>query len=361
MKNSDWTKWYSKTSEKIKEENEKHNALFEGMTDREKQTAELINKRYREIEQTVNKTVNKLNDISNESDFVSKKAKINADIANHATKENVIADGDNRMLNKELASNEVDKVLSNELNEVNNESETAKDKLIDKLDESVATKQNKLVEEVRNLEKSLNTKEDNAYDSVKNEIDAVLANNRTDHSGVFYNVKDELLKIIQSSKGELGDRADELIKYVESKNYYTSTEPHNTTIYVNDKKYEFTNKEIEMMDSIKFDSYGRVGLVYGDGLKLEYNGKKYKATAGETATDGEKSIITAICARKKITPKVGTCICYRNRIYAYAGDNYWRCVKEIGKVNEVDGLYALVTDYKSDLEGTNENEDSQGN
>lgn len=361
MKNNDWIKWYSKTSEKIKEENEKHNALFEGMTDREKKTAELINKRYREIEQTVDKTVNKLNDISNEVDIEGKKAKINADVAKHAVKENAIADGDNRTLNMELASNEVDKVLSNELNEVNNESDVNKDKLIDKLDENVASKQNKLVAEVRNLERSLNTKEDNAYEGVKNEIDTVLANNRTNLGGVYYNVKDELLNIIQSSKDELGDRADELIKYVESKNYYTSTGYDNTTIYVNDKKYEFTTKEIEMMDSIKFDSYGRVGLVYGDGLKLEYNGKKYKATAGEVATDGEKSIITAICARKKITPKVGTCICYRNRVYAYAGDNYWRCVKEIGKVNEVDGLYALVTDYKSDLEGTDENEDSQGN
>lgn len=361
MKNNDWTKWYLKTNEKIKEENEKHNELFSGLTDREKQTAELINKRYREIEQAVNNTANKLDDITEKTDYETKKAKINKDVAKQSAKENAVADGDNRKFSEELLSKEIDNVLSDELNDLQNETEPTKDKLIDKLDESVANVQNKLTEEVRNSEKAFDSKVDDVYESVKNEIDTILAKNRSTQGGVYYNVKDELLQIIQSSKDELGDKANELIDYVESKNYYTSAEPGKVIIVVNDKKYQFTTNEVEMMDSIKFDSYGRVGLVYGDGLKLEYNGKKYKATAGEIATDGEKSIITAICSRKKITPKVGTCICYNNRVYAYAGDNYWRCVKEVGKVNEEDGLYALVTDYKSDLEGVDENKDSKGN
>lgn len=359
MKNNDWTKWYTKTNEKIKEENEQYEDLFEGMTDRQKQTAEIINKRYREIEEAVASAESDLKTLSEKADYKTKKAMIDSDVAKSLSEENSIAKGDNRALSSELNSKEVEKALCKKNTDIENEQNVAEDKIVENLDERVATKNQNLVEEVRKKEESYNTTENNIYDNVKKEIDQVLAKNKSTYGGIYNDVKDELLQIIELSKDELGDKADELIKYVESKNYYTSAEQDKSIIYVNDQQYEFTDKEMEMLDSIRFDALGRYGLVYGDGLKLEYNGKKYKATAGDMATDLEKSIVTAICARKKITPKVGTCIFYQNKVYVYAGDNYWRKVKEIGKVNAEDGLYALVSDYRSDLE--NENTSDQGN
>ncbi len=359
MKNNDWTKWYAKTNEKIKEENEQYDDLFKGMTDRQKQTAEIINKRYREIEDAVAEAENDLNTLSEKADYQSKKAIINSDVAKSLSDENSIAKGDNRVLSSELNSKEVDKVLSDELTDIENDKNIAEDKIVENLDEKVATKIHNLAEEVRKKEETLDSTENNIYDNVKKEIDQVLAKNKSTYGGIYNDVKNELLQIIELSKDELGSKADDLIKYVESKNYYTGVEEDKNVIYVNDQKYEFTAKEMEMLDSIKFNALGRYGLVYGDGLKLEYNGKKYKVTAGDIASDLDKSIVTAICARKKITPKIGTCIFYQNKVYVYAGDNYWRTVKEIGKVNEEDGLYALVTDYRSDLE--NESTNNQGN
>lgn len=45
---------------------------------------------------------------------------------------------------------------------------------------------------------------------------------------------------------------------------------------------------------------------------------------------------------------------YDNRLYLYAGDDNWRVAQERYKVNAKDGLLALTTDFKADLEKKND-------
>lgn len=354
MKYDEWTKWYKQKKESVKADNAETNKLFANMTKREKETAELLFKQYKNDEKAIKQAKETLKSLSDDATVRLRENQALKTVAEKNVKENNVSKGDNRFQGEKIEKEKIENVVSDENASVRKATNADRNEIVEKLNETIKENDNAVREKIRAIDEKYDKNETSTFERVKKEIDSILADNKTNYDDTYYNVKDILLQEIEDNKESLGDGYDELVDFVESQKYFDRIANDDVVLYANDKQIHISKNQFEVADSVNFDSYGRIGLIYGDLLSLKYNGKDYKARAGEIATDKEKNVVAAICSRKQINPRVGTCIMYDNRLYLYAGDDNWRVAQERYKVNAKDGLLALTTDFKADLEKKND-------
>lgn len=359
MKYDNWTKWYTQKSNKIDNDNKQTSDLFSKMTKREKETAELLLKQYGNNEKYIAKAKTTLHDIDEQNKIEQTKNQTKKAVAENLVKENNLSKGDNRLNGEQIEKEKIEKSTADENFALQRATRQQEDKTIDELNSEIMNSERDTQEKILMVNQKYDSKERSAFDNLKKDIDYILKNNLSSTGESYYNVKEYLLQQIEENKGELNEKDyKELVDYVEGKEYIEKTVSDSVILYVNDKKVYLSKEKFESADSVSFASHGRLGLIYGELISLDYNGKSYKARTGEIATDSEKNVVQAICSRKKITPKIGVCIMYNGRLYTYAGDDEWRVTQERYKPNAQDGLLALTNDYKRDLE---RNEDESEN
>ena len=360
MTYKNWTKYYESAIKQNKNNKEKNDKLFEGLNDREKKTAELLLKQYQKSEKAVAETENRLNKINKDTELENRKNEVKRVVANALVKENNVSEGNNQVNGELLEQKKIDDAAKSEANTNIKEKQLKEDEEINSLNKKIQESAAETSEKIIKIEQDYEQKKENAYKSVKNQIENILNNNKLGENTYNDSAKKALLAIINDNKEVLEEKADELYDYVNNLDFQSGSSGNNefslVELYANNEKIFLTKKAMDLASSIKFDSFNRFGIIYGDFLELEYDNKTYTARAGALATQEEKNVVEAICDYKRIKPTIGTCIYYKDRIYVFSGDGYWRVAQEIISANNKKELQALIGTVNKELNGENEEE-----
>lgn len=349
MKN--WTKWYKQTLDKAREKNKAENEKIEGMTEREQATWNMLMKQYGLTEDAIAKTQSELKKAQTKNFEKTRANEVSRTLDKSKVRESVNRDG----INNVDAENMQKQIIDQKYDKTKDNLKTQKQKNEDELTSNLRSRINDIEEYTANQVKSIDKKYDKLseekYDYLKKRIDYLLNYNDTGTGDIFYDIKDNLLSLIEQNKENLSEkRYNELKSYVNSKIFINSgSDTKNVTFYVNDKELVMTSREFEWSTKITFSTTNFVGMVYGELIKVQYEGDSYKVKVGTMAQTEDVNVVKAIAKRKKISIEVGTCITYNKKIYMYSGDGVWRTLMERGGLNYNDGLAGLIERYEEDI------------
>lgn len=350
MKN--WTKWYKQTLDKAREKNKEENAKIEGMSEREKATWELLMKQYGLTEEAISDTQDELKKSQLKNQEKLRTNELGRILEKSKVRESVNTTGKNNYNAEETEKKNIDKKFDETKDKIQNDANSTEDELTKKLRTTI----NDIEENSKNKIKSIDERYDKTssekYKTIKNRIDYLLNYNDTGSGDIYFNIKDTLLDIIDSNKESLTEeKYNELKNYVNSKIYIDNDSmTNNVTLYVNDKQLTLSVREFEWSTKITYNNTNNfIGMVYGELINVNYNGKSYKVKVQNIASTDDVEVVKAIAKRKKLDLTIGTCISYNGKIYIYSGDKIWRYIGERGGANYNDGYAALLKQYNNDI------------
>lgn len=359
MKN--WTKWYKQTLDNSREKNKKEILDKDGLTEREKATLELLMKQYGITEKALEKTQKNLQE-NRENNFErTRENEVERTLEKSKVRENVNRNGLNRDGAENAMREEIDEKRNRRKEKLEREGESEGDKLTKALKSKINEIEEETAKKVQALDEKYEKTGEEKYKYVKNRIDYLLNYNDTGSGDIFYDIKENLLSLIEDNKEHLSQKKyDELIEYVNSKTFIDNGSYSKTiTLYVNDKKLTMTSREFDFSTKITYKSKNFIGMVYGELISVNYDGDDYKVKVGGIAPTEDVNVVKAIAKRKKVNVEIGTCITYNNKIYTYSGDGVWRFIVERGGSNFNDGLGALMKKYENDLYNSDEKDEEE--
>lgn len=349
MKN--WTKWYKKTLENAREDNKSKYKASDELSDREKATWELLMKQYGLTEKAVADTQKELREINNETNARIRENEVKKTLAKSKVNEKVAIEGKNNFNAVESEKQEINRSYKDNKERLKSANIQREDNEKEKLNEQINEIEDNIKTRVKQIDDEHDKIADDVYTTTKNRIDYLLKKNDTGKGDIFFDIKDELLSIINSKKDDLTEeRYKELNTYVNSKIFIDKDSlKENVTIPVNGEELIMTAREFEWSTKVEFKPISDIGLVYGELINVIYDNTPYKVKIGLVLPNEEANIANAIVKVKGMKLKVGTCIAYNGKLYTYAGEDVWRRIIERGSVNSKDGLHALMTQFNDDI------------